>query len=244
MKFGKKSPQSSQNLVNDLTIEEARHLIGNEGGPLAWDELAVRLGTELVVAGALAYAIWQGNVTVWHLALPSLAQYMTLLLAMPLIYVVLRHPGLRKDSMGAVRLLIFIVAVVAIVTAVRAREHQTPWRAQFVSDAELLWNWIVDANVHWPIAVAAAGVLFALPGRIRSLYKYGPPFMGVSLGCAMRLVVLFLGAFLLRVVLSHSTRAVWFLWAVLLLAEVLALAMHWDVQRRLQRIDGSVKSQR
>jgi hypothetical protein len=237
MSSDKNSPSSNRNLVNDLTVEEARHLLGSEGGHLSWDELVVRVVTELTVAGALAYAIWRGNVTAWHLALPSLAQYLTLLLVMPLIYLVFRHPGLRKDVTGAVRLLIAIATAAAIATTVRAWRHHTQWTDQFTSDAELAWNWIADAGVQWPILIAAAGVTLALPGRVRNLYKFGPPFMGVSLGCAMRLAVLVLGCFLLPFAMGSSTRMVWFLWAVLLLAEGLALAMHWDIQQRLQKLD-------
>jgi hypothetical protein len=237
MSSDKNSPSSNRNLVNDLTVEEARHLLGNEGGHLSWDELVVRVVTELTVAGALAYAIWRGNVTAWHLALPSLAQYMTLLLVMPLIYLVFRHPGLRKDVMGAVRLLVAMATALMIATTVRAWRHQTEWTDQFTSDAELAWNWIADAGVQWPSLIAAAGVVLALPGRVRNLYKFGPPFMGVSLGCAMRLAVLFLGCFFLPFAMGSSTRMVWFLWAVLLLAEGLAMGMHWDIQRRLQKLD-------
>jgi hypothetical protein len=242
MSSDKNSPMSDRKLVNDLTVEDARHLLGNEGGPLSWDELVVRIATELTVAGTLAYAIWRGNVTVWHLALPSLAQYLALLLVLPLVYLVIRHPGLRKDALGAVRLIVGIAVGVAIVTAIRAWNRQTGWRDQLASDVALAWNWIAEAGVQWPIAIAAVGMLLALPGRIRGLYKFGPPFMGVSLGCAMRLVVLLLGCFLLPFVASSSTRMVWFLWAVLLLAEGLALGMHWDIQRRLQKVDGSIRS--
>jgi hypothetical protein len=181
MSSDKNSPSSNRNLVNDLTVEEARHLLGSEGGHLSWDELVVRVVTELTVAGALAYAIWRGNVTAWHLALPSLAQYLTLLLVMPLIYLVFRHPGLRKDVTGAVRLLIAIATAAAIATTVRAWRHQTQWTDQLTSDAELAWNWIADAGVQWPILIAAAGAVLALPGRIRSLYEFGPPFVGVIL---------------------------------------------------------------
>lgn len=237
MSSDKNSPTFDRKLVNDLTVEDARHLLGNEGGHLSWDELVVRIVTELTVAAALAYAIWRGNVTAWHLALPSLAQYLTLLLVLPLLYLVFRHPDLRKDVMGAVRLLIVIAAGVVIATAVRAWRRQTGWTDQLASDAELAWNWIADAGVQWPILIAAVGAVLAMPGRIRNLYKFGPPFVGVSLGCAMRLVVLLLGCFLLPFAMESSTRMVWFLWAVLLLAEGLALGMHWDIQRRLQKLD-------
>jgi hypothetical protein len=86
MRSDKNPANSDRKLVNDLTVEDARHLLGNEGGHLSWDELTVRIVTELTVAGALAYAIWRGNVTAWHLALPSLAQYLALLLVLPLLY--------------------------------------------------------------------------------------------------------------------------------------------------------------
>jgi hypothetical protein len=154
---------------------------------------------------------------------------------------VLRHPDLRKDALGSVRLIAGIAAGIAIATAVRAWRSDTEWKDQFADDAALAWNWIADAGVQWPILIAAVGAVLALPGRVRNLYKFGPPFVGVSLGCAMRLVVLLLGCFLLPMAMSDSTRMVWFLWAVLLLAEALALGMHWDIQRRLQRIDGAAE---
>ncbi len=242
MSSDRNSPTFDRKLGNDLTVEDARHLLGNEGGHLSWDELVVRVVTELTVAGTLAYAIWRGNVTAWHLALPSLAQYLTLLLVLPIVYLVFLHPGLRKDVMGAVRLNIGIAALVAAVTAARAWHNQIGWTDQLASDAELAWNWIADAGVQWPILIAAVGTVLALPGRIRSLYEFGPPFVGVGLGCAMRLVVLLLGCFLLPFAMGSSTRMVWFLWGVLLLAEGLALGMHWDIQRRLQKIDGAKES--
>jgi hypothetical protein len=241
MNSEKKPADPDRKLVNDLTVEDARHLLGNEGGRLSWDELVVRVVTELTVAAMLAYAIWRGNVTAWHLALPSLAQYLTLLLVLPPIYLVFRHPDLRKDVMGAVRLNLGIAALVAAATAARTWHSQIGWTDQLASDAELAWNWIADAGVQWPILIAAVGAVLALPGRVRNLYKFGPPFVGVSLGCAMRLVVLLLGCFLLPMAMSDSTRMVWFLWAVLLLAEGLALGMHWDIQRRLQKVDGAAE---
>jgi hypothetical protein len=54
----------------------------------------------------------------------------------------------------------------------------------------------------------------------------------------MRVGILFLGFFLLPLVVSGTkvTNA-WILWGLLLLAEVLTLWMHWDIQSRLEKRD-------
>lgn len=235
----KNSPNRVRKLVNDLTVEDARHLLRNEGGDLTAQELVTQGLSILAVSATCAYAIWQGNVTAWHLALPSLAQYVALLLAVPALYLVRPHPGLRKDAMNSLRLLAGIVVAIAIATAVRAMYLQTSWRNQFTSDLALCWRWVIDADMHWPMLLAAVGLAMALPGRVRNLHEYGPPFVSVGLGCAMRLVVLIPGCFLLPWALGSSTRMVWFLWALLLAAEILALGTHWDIQRRLRKLDGA-----
>ena len=37
--------------------------------------------------------------------------------------------------------------------------------------------------------------------------------------------------------MSDATKMAWYLWTIILLAELLALWMHWDIQRRLAKYD-------
>jgi hypothetical protein len=62
--------------------------------------------------------------------------------------------------------------------------------------------------------------------------------VAVGLGCGMRVGIFFLGFFLVPFVVSGTkvTNA-WILWGLLLLAEVLTLWMHWDIQKRLKQRD-------
>jgi hypothetical protein len=235
----KKPPRNSDaKLANNLTVADARHIINCEGGELTAGELAMELTVTAVVAATLARAIWVGNATAWHLILPMVAQYLALLLVMPVVYLVLRHPDLRRDSLGALKLIAGVVIVGAIALAVESRRTSLPWQALVNDYAHRFWQWIVDAEMHWPILLAVAAILWAIPRRIRNLYVHGPPFYGVSLGCAMRLVVPLLGCALLPFVASGKFPIAWVLWGVIVLAELLALWMHWDLQTRLRKLDG------
>jgi hypothetical protein len=86
-------------------------------------------------------------------------------------------------------------------------------------------------------------MLLELPGRLVNFKKYGPPFSPVGLGCGMRIAVLALACFLLPFVMSGSaTRNAWILLGLLVLAEVLTLVMHLDIQKRLAKFDERSKS--
>jgi hypothetical protein len=233
-----KPPKSSRMLVNKLSVDDARHLLQNEGGELTAAEIVLQLLAAVAVSALTARAIWVGNATVWHLAMPMVAQYFAMIAALPLFYVVVRHPGLLKDAVGSFTLWFGFAAAVAIAVALRSQQHGTPWRDQLHADAAGAWRWITDAEMQWPILLAALGMLATLPARVRNLVRYGPPFVGVGLGCAMRFVVLLFGCFLIPWAIGSSTRMAWFLWAIIFAAEVLALWMHWDIQTRLRKIDG------
>jgi hypothetical protein len=123
--------------------------------------------------------------------------------------------------------------------AYQSHRSRLPWLEQFQLNIQQAWAWITDHHMHWAILFAMAGVLLGLPGRIRNLYEYGPPFAPVGLGCGMRIAVFFLGCFLLPFVASGTQVSnAWILWALLLIAEILALGMHLDIQRRLKKLDG------
>jgi hypothetical protein len=221
-------------LVNKLSVEDARHLLKGEGGELTGTELVLQLASTAVVSILTARAIIVGNATVWHLALPMVAQYVALIVALPFIQLIVRHPAITKDAIGALRLWIGIAVIIGGTVAVRAYEAHTPWQEQLRRDATRVWRWIADAQMHWPVALAFLGMVLSLPGRVRNLFEHGPPFVAVSLGCGMRLAVLFLGAAAIPWALSNPRNAAWFLWALILVSEALALWMHWDIQNRLR----------
>jgi hypothetical protein len=234
----KSATSNDRKLVNNLTVADARHIVNCEGGELTVGEVATELVVTAVVSATLARAIWVGNATAWHLFLPMVAQYFALILILPMVYLIIRHPDLRKDSIGALRLIGGVILVAAIVVAIESYRTHTPWQQLLNDYAARAWRWIVDAEMHWPILLAVAAILWAIPRRVRNLYEHGPPFYGVNLGCAMRFVVPLLGCFLLPFIASGGIPIVWVLWAIILLAEILALWMHWDLQSRLRKLDG------
>ena len=225
-------------LVNNLTVADARHIVNCEGGELTAGEVAFELITTAIVSGTIARAILVGDATAWHLFLPMLAQYFALLLVLPVIYLFIRHPGMRKDSVGAVRLLVALLVISAIALGIQSYRMSVPWRELLDDYLAQAYRWVIDAHMHWPILAAVAAILWQIPRRVRNLYVHGPPFSGIGLGCAMRFVIPLLGCCLLPFIASGEIPAVWVLWAVILLADVLALWMHWDLQTRLCKLDG------
>ena len=231
-------------LVNKLSVKDARHLLRLEGGELKLAELGLQLVSSLVVAALTARAIIVGNATVWHLALPMAGEYSGVVGALPFLYVASRHPELRQPAMQSIRLWIGYAAALAVTVGVRSYWSHTPWQEQLAGDAGVAWRWVADAHMQWPVLLAFLGMVFQLPGRVRSLYEYGPPFVSVRLGCAMRMLILVLAGFGAPWVFTNSTRAAWFVWGMILLAEVGALWMHCDIQRRLRTIDGQAADPR
>ena len=234
-----KSPTSSgQKLVNNLTVADARHIVNCEGGELTPGALAIKLTTTAIVSATLARAIWVGDATAWHLFLPMLAQYFALILVLPVIYLFIRHPDLRKDSIGALRLVIALIMLAAVALGVQSYRTEIPWRPLLDDYLAEVYRWVVDAQMHWPILIAVAAILWQIPRRIRNLYVHGPPFSGVGLGCAMRFVVPLFGCFLAPFIAAGEIPVVWILWVTIVAADILALWMHWDLQARLRKLDG------
>jgi hypothetical protein len=239
----KAPPRPDLNLLNDLTVEDARTILRNEGG-LTPAQLAYELVSVAAVSAMTARAIWSGGATAWHLALPMLAQYLALLVTMPLFYFVLRHPGLRKDALGGIRLLVVLVLVAIVAELVRSRQNSLSLDEQTLADLRAAKRWIVDAKMTWPIVLSIVAVLQGLRHRVRNLVEHGGAFYGVSLGCAMRVVVLILGCFLLPFAMSSGVRMTWTIWGMILAAELLALGMIWDVQHRLKKVDAAGGNER
>jgi hypothetical protein len=234
-----KTSLGTDKLIANLTVDDARHLLKGEGGDLTITDIVLQGGAALIVSALTARAIIVGSATAWHLVLPMVAQYLVLIVAIPFAQVIARHPGLHKDAMQALRLWVVFAVIIAGIVASRSHELGTPWQDQLRADASRSWQWIVDAEMHWPVLVAAATMAASIPGRVHNLFVHGPPFVGVSLGCAMRFVVMLLCCFLVPLAAANPGSIVWILWAIFLVAEVLALWMHWDVQTRLHKYDAA-----
>lgn len=222
-------------LVNQLTVRDAAHLVKTEGGSLSTGQIAVRLSVLVLVAAFTARAIVLGHATVWHLFLPLVAEYLVLLLSLPVLTFFVRDGELRKEARKSLLWLLTIAGIAALWIASRAIDDGTPWPVQARIEAARLLHWITGHQMHWPILGAAAGMALGMPGRVAAYHRHGPPFMAVGLGCAMRVVVPLLGCFLVPVVASGKIPLVWTIWTILVLAELGALWMHWDMQRRLAR---------
>ncbi len=220
-----------------MTLDEARHLLQCEGGAFSTWDIAVRVVSAIAVMGLTARAIVVGDATVWHLALPILAQLAAVTLAIPVLYVATPHPGMAKDVRASLRLCAAVMVVAVVVVAVRSWLGATAWRVQLGADLATTWRWVTEAHMHWPVLLAFVGELLAMPGRVRNLFQYGPPFVGISLGCAMQFVVLMFGVFVLPWFAESGANMAWLLWWMILIAEVLTLWMHLDVQRQVRKVE-------
>ena len=229
-----KFPSDPQYLVQKLTVKDAQHLLRNEGGEISLGSVVTRLIIVAVVAVFTARAIWIGDATAYHLILPSFAEYFTLLIVLPIVQLFIKHDAIKKDAKGGVRLLIGVLVIVSILNFFRARHLHQTWSEHAQQQLSVFGNWIVDHQMHWAMVGASAGILISLPGRIKMLYKHGPPFQAVSLGCGARLAVLFLGLFLTPIVMAAPTTLAWVLWTLLIASELVALAMIWDIQKKLK----------
>ncbi len=235
---------SGQMLVNKLSVKDARHLVQGEG-ELDSSQIVIRVISIVVVAATCAYAIWKGNAAAWHLALPMVAEYFALLVGIIVAFVIVQHRDMRKEARNAFMVLNGIAAITAISIYVRARRQEISWTERLELDLQESWAWISESHMQWPMLFAAIAVFLDLPIRVKNLLRYGPPFVAVGLGCGMRVGLLFLGFFLLPFIVQGSkTSNAWILWALIFVAEILALWMHWDIQGRLKKLDGvSAKDQ-
>lgn len=226
----------SRILVNRLTVGEARKLIRHEGGELGTRAAILRIGTTLTTAALTARAIAVGDATVWHLLLPLLAQYAALLIAIPILQAVFRLKGLDVEVWKCFGNVAVIAVIAAAVVFYQAASSGGTFQDLLRHDSTLIVNWIVDHKMHWPMLSAFLGFAVTLPGRFRSYREHGPPFASVSFGCATQVLIMFLGAFLLPIIIHNPSSTVWILWGLLLLAELAAAVALWDVQRRLKKL--------
>lgn len=227
-------------LVNKLTVGDAVHIVRTEGGPISAGRAVFRAITILVVAAFTARAIVLGDASAWHLFLPMVGEYLVLMISLPVINLLIHDPTLRTDTRRSIPTLVILLIAGAAWIAYRAHRHEVPWPAQAEADLGWIAGWITSREMHWPILGASVGMAMSLPSRVAAFRQHGPPFVPVGIGCAMRVVVVLFGSFLIPAIIGSSTRITWAIWAVLLLSELGALAMHLDLQIRLKKRGVSV----
>ncbi len=235
----------SKKLVNELTVRDARWMLLHEGQDRTVFELLLELVFLLATAGLVAYAIYKFNATPAHLLLPLIAQYAALNCGLPIWQMVYRLPPLNQFVRNALLNVVAWPIVIGIVTYIRSRQHEAPWNSQFQTDFQWAYHWVISHEMHWPMATAFLGILLSLSAKFRIFRDHGPPFCSVSMGCAMRILIMFLFAFFalpisfgnLDAVPFLRNNAAWFLWATLFAADLLAFYLMVDVRRRLKAHD-------
>ena len=229
----KKGDADNAILVNNLTVKDAVHLVKMEGGSLSKGQIAFRVATVVIVAAFTARAIVVGQATAWHLFLPMVGEYLVLLASIPLISLILHDSALRKDARRSLSWLLTITVIASLWIGSQAFDEGTAWTSQARVEFSRLYTWITTHQMHWPILGAMTAMIGGLPVRVAAFHRHGPPFMAVGLGCAMRLIIPLFGCFLLPFIAAGKFPIVWLIWTILLLSELGALTMHWDLQRRL-----------
>lgn len=251
------SRENNRILHNKLTVGEARHLYLTAGGARTKRQIAIQIAVALVVSGLLLNGIWTGKVTIWHVTLPMIGEYLAYLLSLPLLALAVRHPELTKPAWQCARLMGTFLAIGVGATIYRADQTGLPWLECLKSDTNWIADWLVQSGVHWPIAIAALYSAFNARENVQKLQQFGPPFLGAGMGCAMRLLVFFLalvlvpalGLILMPILdmipsfrswansLHPDWATVWtyLIWAILLAAELTTVWFHWDIQQRLAK---------
>jgi len=178
--------------------------------------IVFRIVTVLVVAIFTARAIVLGQATAWHLFLPMVAEYLVLLLAVPVMSLILHDETLRKDARRSLAWLLTITILSSFWIASRAFDEGVPWLTQGKVEFGRLYEWITGHEMHWPILAAAFAMALGFPSRIAAFHRHKPPFMAAGLGCAMRVIIPLFGCFLLPFIAAGKVPVVWLIWTILL----------------------------
>lgn len=176
-------------LVNKLGVREATHFVRKEGGSLTTTQIVFRVITVTAVAIFTARAIVVGDATAWHLSLPTLGEYLVLLLSLPVVNVIIRDPALKKDAAQSLRVIFGLVVIGSLWIASRSFDSDIPFPQQAKLEFSRLIGWITSHEMHWPILGAMVAMAAGIPARVTAFHRHGPPFVAVGMGCAMRLVI-------------------------------------------------------
>jgi hypothetical protein len=255
----KRTAFRGKSAFNDkLTAKEAKHILMAEGGVMTGREALIQLLWAGGVSAALAWAIVHGQATIWHLVVPLVCEYLVLVAALPLVYLVMRHPALKDEFIKCSRALVMWGVGLVATVIWRAKNAELPVMEQLTKDFTWLQNWLLDHQVHWAMLIAVFHAARSLTRSINHLLKFGPPFIGGGLGCAMKIIVVFFaavlvpaGGFFLAGVLKdfgitsfppkswgppqNWIAPVWLVWGLLLIADLLTIWFLWDVQSKLKK---------
>jgi hypothetical protein len=169
--------------------------------------------------------------------MPLLASWFGLVTAIPIVYLVYRHPAIGVEALKSLLNLAILAAIILGFVIFHMTNTHQPFTVQFVEDAKAAWKWVKEAHIQWAILVAYFNIVASMPSRVHNLMEFGPPFVGVGLGCAIQLLVLFTGVFLIPILYDRPRVIVWWLWGTLLFANALTLYLQWDVAKRLKKYD-------
>ncbi len=236
-------------LVNKLTVGDARRLLLHEGGERSIIATVVDLGFILVTAALVAHAIAKWNATMWHLLLPLLAQYVALNTFIPILQSTYRLPNFQSTVYKCLVNIAGWFVIAAVIVVWHANSNGTTLTQQLQADFETAWGWIFNHQMHWPIATAFVGFAVTLPAQFRACRDHGPPFVSVSFGCAIRILILFFFFYLSWMFLLAAPGSTeftnnygaWIIWGLLLLADLLAWYGLLVIRLRLERLEKTDK---
>src|SRR5262245_53340793 len=102
-------------LVQKLSVADARRLMKLEGVELDGKSFIREIIFTVAFAATTAYAIVTGGITVWHLFMPLIASWFALVTAIPIVYLIYRHPAIGVEawkSLGNLAVLAVIIGSV------------------------------------------------------------------------------------------------------------------------------------
>jgi hypothetical protein len=249
---------SREELDKDFTVHEAQHILASEGGELTRTDLIVEAIWALAFSVALAWVVIAGEATAWHLLVPLFAEYLTCLVALPLIQVGLRHSELRQTACECIRAILIVAFIGAGAIWGQSLYRDTSFAQQWHSNLTLVLDWMAGRHLIWPILIASAHGLRNLARNVVFVLNHGPPFLGPGMGWGFRIAILVLASVLaptcgfivvsvlqdLNVIDKGLNKGftqwngivlTWIVWACLLIADLTYLWFRWDTQTRLKQ---------
>jgi hypothetical protein len=235
-----------------LTEDEAKHILKSEGGVITFRELLIQIFWAALLSGSLAWAIYAGQATVWHLTLPLIAEYLACLVTVVVMNLFISNKDLGKESLACLRLLVILIVGGIVALYVSSIFHKTNFMDEINVRLDQAWSFVFDKQAHWAILVASLHSIRGVARNVFFLVKEGPPFLGPGMGCAMRIAILVLSvvivpAFALLVLgilkdlgirnIPHPKEwlsAVWLFWGLYTVAEFTTIWFLWDIQKKFK----------
>jgi hypothetical protein len=223
----------SDDPVGDAAFEQAMLERFPKPEPVS---IALRVAGLAIVFGLLWHAIHARGARAGALLLPLAAEVVTgMLIGVVLAVFVVREKKFRAEARRAVVFWSVVLALFALWTWYRADNGGVSFAGVLRTGWADAVDYVRTQGMHWPMLVAALGLVAATAGDVAAYRRNGPPFVYLgSLSLGLRLFVLiFVGmGFLATVDWSRRQRAE-LMWLVLLAAELLAMWLPWVVQKKI-----------